>query len=511
MMTRHVMIAVGLVLIPMAGFAQEPPPRPPTPQPSRAVPLPKAAPPSPERQLIEYFTATRPPMPLQAEKQLLEYSLTTPFPGAAPVWSGFNATPVRQTWYRDDPADSLYRVAHGLFSRHEYRAAAERYSEVRAKHPDSRYFCDAAYYEAFARYRLGTPADLRTASAVLEGSSDRCSDATRRADVPELRSRIDGALARSGDGAAAERVRRTASQGLTVCDREEQNVKIEALSALSQMEPETAAPVLRNVLNSKDECLAPVRRQALGLVARRNDGESVTLLSAAARTDPNRTNQLEAVRALARMNTDASYAAIEAVMRTTTDERLQTEMVSTLARNEQPRAQMIVRTLIDRNDVSPRVRVSAINALATRREVPTEYWRSAYGRMDTDDLRRAVMAALARQNTDEAQQVLLGIARSPAEPTAIRTNAIARVQGTAPLDGIYGLLTSADSRSLRLAIVNALASRNEPEATARLIEIARTNTDPDVRAAAIRALSRSPRREDPRVARALGEIIGCCQ
>lgn len=491
-MTRHVMTAVVLVLMPVGGLAQEPPPPPPPPQ--QALPLTKAV-----------------PFPVQAENQLLEYFTAAKAPAFVQDAYMGAVTAARQTWYRDDPADSLYRVAHGLFSRHEYRAAAERYAEVRAKHPASRYFCDAAYYEAFARYRLGTPADLRTAYAVLEGSGERCSDAARRADVPELRSRIDGALARLGDGAAAERVRRAASQGLSVCDREEQNVKIEALSALAQMEPETAAPVLRNVLNSTDECLAPVRRQALGLVARRNDGESVALLSTAARTDPNRTNQLEAVRALSRMNTDASYAAIEAVMRTTTDERLQMEMVSTLARSDQARAQTIARTLIDRSDVSPRVRLAAISALATRREVPTEYWRSAYGRMETDDLRRAVMAALARQNTEEAQQTLLGIARNPAEPTAIRTNAIARVQATAPLDGIYGLLSSADSRSLRLAIVNALASRKEPEATDRLIEIARTNTDPDVRAAAIRALSRTPRREDPRVARALGEIVGCCQ
>ena len=163
--------------------------------------------------------------------------------------------------YQDDPADSLFRAAHSLFSKQEYRAGATRFAEVRTRHPNTKYFCDAAYYEAYARYRLGTPAELRTAYTVLDGVGTRCATASRRADLPELRARIDGALARAGDGPAAERVRRDASQGENVCDSEERHVKIGALGALAQVDPQAADPVLRTVLNTKDDCSAPVRRQ----------------------------------------------------------------------------------------------------------------------------------------------------------------------------------------------------------------------------------------------------------
>src|SRR4029079_11050918 len=156
-------------------------------------------------------------------------------------------------------------------------------------------------YEAFARYRLGTPNDLRTAYRVLDGMGSRCADASRSEDVPELAARVDGVLARLGDGDATERVRRAASQGRRVCDREERNVKIQALYALAQMDPEGAKTILAKVLDHRDECYAPVRREALGLVARTSDANSVALLARTARTDPDFDTQAAAVDALTRI------------------------------------------------------------------------------------------------------------------------------------------------------------------------------------------------------------------
>ena len=66
---------------------------------------------------------------------------------------------------------------------------------------------------------------------------------------------------------------------------------------------------------------------------------------------------------------------------------------------------------------------------------------------------------------------------------------------------------TADSRSTRATVVTGLASRNEPESTDRLIEIARTGTDAEVRRAAIRCLGEAPRRNDPKVQKALAEIL----
>jgi len=426
-------------------------------------------------------------------------------------WGMGDDTPRRPQFHEQDPADSLYRAAYGFFSRQEYRPAADRFSELRSRFATSRYLCDAAYYEAFARYRLGTPEELRTAYTVLQGSADRCTSPSSRRDVPELLARIDGALARVGDAAAAARLRTAASQGQSVCDREERSVKIAALSALAQMDPEAANPVLRGVLTTTDECSAPVRRQAIAMVARRDDAEAAALLGEVFRNDPERQNRLAVVEALGNMSNEAAIVALEAHLRDTTDERVQAAAAGVLGESENPRALTAVQSLIERNDVAERIRVSAISSLATNEAIPFDYWRGLYGRVESDELRRAVVGAIARNRSEQAQQFLLTLARNPSEPYEAREAAISRIRSTAPIAELYRLYETADTRTMRMSVVSGLSARRESEATDHLIEIAKTSTDPEVRAAAIRALGQNSRRQDPRVVRALTEIMGCCQ
>lgn len=439
--------------------------------------------------------------------QLSDRGLT----GGFDLWGRGDDTPRRPQFHEQDPADSLYRAAYGFFSRQEYRPAAERFSQLRSRFPTSRYLCDASYYEAFARYRLGTPEELRTASSVLQGSQAGCTTPSSRRDVPELLLRIDGALARLGDAAAATRLRTAASQGQSLCDREERSVKIAALSALAQMDPEAANPVLRGVLTTTDECSAPVRRQAIGMVARRDDAEAVALLGEVFRNDPERANRIAVVEALGNMSNDAAIAALEGHLRNTTDERVQAEAASVLGESENPRALTAVQALIERADVAERIRVSAISSLSRNEAIPLDYWRALYTRVESADLREAVVSAIGRNRTEPAQQFLLGLARNAAEPYEAREAAISRIRTTAPIAELYSLYQTADTRTMRMSIVSGLSARRESEATDRLIEIAKTSTDPEVRAAAIRALGQNSRREDPRVVRALTEIMGCCQ
>ena len=59
-------------------------------------------------------------------------------------------------------------------------------------------------------------------------------------------------------------------------------------------------------------------------------------------------------------------------------------------------------------------------------------------------------------------------------------------------------------RGIREQVMNVLAYRKEPEATDKLIEIARTGTDPQLRRLAINYL---PRKNDPRTQKLLLEIL----
>jgi hypothetical protein len=136
-------------------------------------------------------------------------------------------------------------------------------------------------------------------------------------------------------------------------------------------------------------------------------------------------------------------------------------------------------------------------------------WRALYGKMNSDNLREAMINAVPRGQSDEMQTFLLGIAKNPAEAQTLRVSAVNRVRTTASIDDLMKVFESAESRSLRTAVVNAFGARNEPEATDRLIEIAKTSTDVEVRSTAIRYLGQSNRKDDPKVKKALCDIVGC--
>ncbi|HEU4787437.1 MAG TPA: outer membrane protein assembly factor BamD, partial [Gemmatimonadaceae bacterium] len=71
-------------------------------------------------------------------------------------------------WVQGDPADSLYRAARDALIRGDYGRAARQFSEIVQKYPKSVYFSNAQYYEALARYKVGTTDDLRQAARILE-------------------------------------------------------------------------------------------------------------------------------------------------------------------------------------------------------------------------------------------------------------------------------------------------------------------------------------------------------
>jgi HEAT repeat protein len=302
-------------------------------------------------------------------------------------------------------------------------------------------------------------------------------------------------------------VRRAASQGRGVCDREERNVKIQALSALAQMDAEGAKPILNQVLTLRDDCSAPVRREALQLLSRSADAGVIATLARVARTDPDYETQAAAVEWLSRIATEPAFAAIEELLRTATDERLQSAAARAMARNDNARAQTTVRALAERRDVSERLRAYVIQSMASNGNTPTEYWRSLYPKVESDELRRAVINAVNR-TSDEGMAFLLSIARDATVSPSVRELAISRVRQTAPIADLYRLFEAADTRSIRQSIVSGLAARREPEATDRLIDIAKRGTDPEVRSSAIRYLGQPARRDDPKVRKALADILG---
>jgi HEAT repeat protein len=419
----------------------------------------------------------------------------------------------RASWASEDPADSLYRQAREALNRGEYRRAAQLFGDVTNKFPKSVYAQDCAYWEAFSRYRSGSTDDLKLALKILEGVDVNLMRSNRESsvDVPALRARVQGALAARGDQKAAADLQKELANKES-CDREDMSVRAEALSALGQMDPASAMPVVKKVLQKRDECTVELRRRALYVAGRQTDAEAAAVILDVAKNDPDRDLRAEAMRWLPRVAGDNAVPQLEEMLKTSTDESTQRSAVYALSSIDTERARRAVRTLIERTDVSENVRYEAINGFSREREgrsISAEemnYLRSLYGKLDSPKLRQAVLTSVSRVETPDNAAFMLNIAKAENENTSIRYTAIQRLSrmGNVSATDIAKLYDVADARSLREQILIALSQRKEPEAIDKMMEVAKKDTDPNIRRTAVSLLARS---NNERAKQLLKELI----
>lgn len=452
----------------------------------------------------------------------------------APSGFGYARDPLDRmppaAWAQGDPADSLYRVARDALSRGDYGRSAQMFAELEQKFPKSAYAPNAPYWEAMARYKIGTTDELKAAARALEPLASKVSqngangsngsnnygfyvDGQRRmvndAEISALYTRINGTLAQRGDRDAAAKIEKAASQnGGAVCDPEEMSVKSEALNALSQMDPATSVPLLKRVLDRKDQCTAPLRRNAIFMLGRRADADSYALIANVAKTDPDMSVRLEAINFLAKQPGDAGINTLEEILRTDQDERVQRAAIRSLTSSDNPRARTSMRSLIERKDVSTSQRIEAVNAFNSDRVTPEDaaYLRNTYPKVDNDRVRDAIISAVGRIGGPDNDRWLLSVASNQNESGQLRTAAISRLYRSPNITvaDLSKLYDAADSYSLRQQIISALQLRKEPEATDKLVDIAKNSTDVNIRREALRAIQRS---NDPRKAQLLIDIV----
>ena len=413
----------------------------------------------------------------------------------------------RTPYLQGDPADSLYRLARELLNRGEYRRAAVTFRELSTKLPTSGYAADALYWQAFALYRIGGTTEMRSAIEALELQKAKYPGARLQSENATLSLRIRGALAARGDAAAAATIRTAAGDSALRCDREEQSVRVEALNALTQSDPEGATPILQRTLARRDSCSVPLRRTAVFLVGNKNrDAASVALLAQVARNDPSIEVRGSALEWLARVPGDEALSVLEELSRDSSDTRVQQAAVRALVRHPSPRARQLVRTIVERSDSPERLRLEALSAFDKDRATSDDvaWMRTLYTRTDNSRVKARIVNTLANIGGDEVDQWMLAMARNVDESSDTRRYAVRRVGRTLPIAELAKLYDTSAERAIRDVLIETLAQRAEGEATDKLLDIVKTGTDPQLRSRAISALTR---KKDPRTLRLLMEII----
>jgi TolA-binding protein len=408
-------------------------------------------------------------------------------------------------WAHQDVADSAYRVARELFNRGEYGQAVQAFRTLPTRYPNSAYAPEAAYYQAFSLFRIGSTNDLREALAALEAAKTRYPNARSKTEAATLATRIRGVLAQRGDTQAAAELARAANEQGVTCDREEQSVQTEAMNALSRSDAGNVNELITRVLARKDECSIPLRRNAVFLVGNRRDAQAVTILAGVARNDPSVDVRVEALNVIGRLPNDEGVTVLEELVRDN-DERIQRAAIRALVRHPSAKARTSVRTLVERDDVSERVRSEALSAFNADRATADDiaWLRSLYGKFTTSSLKSRTLSAIVRVGGPEVDQWLVSIARDDNQPSDIRSTAMRRIGETLPIPDLGRLYDTATQQRFRSEIISVLGKRKEDASTDKLIDIIKNGTDPSLRRSAIAAITS---KNDPRATQLLLDII----
>ncbi len=424
--------------------------------------------------------------------------------------AGFATVPP-EPWGEVGPADSLYRLGREAINRGDFRRAAALFAEISTKYPRSQYAPDAPYWRAFALYRAGRDDDLREALRSLDAQRARFPRAQTIADARELAVRIRGVLAQQGDVESAEAVSRVAARNQPcVRDDNDSEIRAAAMNALLQMDAQSALPIIKQVLQKRDECSIALREKAVFLLAQKSSSETEALLLDVLRNDPSRSVREQAVFWMGQVRTEKAAAALEEIATSSPDMDLRAKAIHALHEQGSERAAALLRRLAESEQTPESVREQAIFWLGQRRsQENATFLRGLFGRLGraerNDEIRKKVMFSLSQMRGFGNDRWLLNIALDTTNSEDVRGHGLwtagqAGIPGS-DLVALYDRLTDAEVKE---KLIWVLSESQDRAATDKLVEIAQKDRDREMRKKALFWLGQ---KNDPRVRQILVDIL----
>jgi TolA-binding protein len=454
------------------------------------------------------------------------------------------ATPAAAMPAPPDSADNLWKQAREALSDGDYDRAASLFEAVRKQFPRSSYIGDSYYWQAFALSRDGSQSRLRRALDLLETQTESYASAgtVKSGEARTLAVRLRGQLARSGDAESAATIATSANEAARVsakdarraaqaartmtstaragrggrgsdvpdgCMSEDEDERIEALNALLQMNAAQAMPILEKVLARRDKCSELLRRKAVFLVSQKRSTDAADLLLKVAKGDPDAETREQAVFWLSQVSDDRAEVFLVDLIKDSKDDELQRRALFSLSQRRSERAQQAVRDYATRADASPDVRQQAVFWIGQRRsEENAKFLRDLFTRTTDGELREKILFSLSQMKGFGNEQFVLQQSANTQLSLELRKQALfwaaqSGAVSTATLGELYG---KTSDREMRDQVIFTLSQRGnkDPGAVDKLLEIAKSEPDRELRKRAIFWLGQS---KDPRAAQFLQQII----
>ncbi|PYO60271.1 MAG: hypothetical protein DMD70_08925, partial [Gemmatimonadetes bacterium] len=330
-----------------------------------------------------------------------------------------------------DPTDSLWRAARQALNHADYQSAANLFGDLAHRYPTAVRAGDALYWAAFALYKND---NLDRARSFLLTQQQRYPKAVTLRDGDALLARVQAALAKQGDAAAAEWIRRhvqpTVDTGRTrggSCPGEDDDddLRIAALNGLLQMDATSALPILKKVLARRDSCSAGLRRKAVFIVSQKRGTETEDILLDVARHDSDPEVRQQAVFWLSQVGSDRAVTALDSILSSATDPELQDKAIFALSQIHQGRAGQILRDYAANERAPDEAREKAIFWLGQQRSPENAaFLRGMYAKLTGEELKEKVIFSLSQMGGADNGRWLMDIALNEREPVEMRKKAL---------------------------------------------------------------------------------------
>ena len=284
---------------------------------------------------------------------------------------------------------------------------------------------------------------------------------------------------------------------------EDASVQQEALTALMRMETDRIE-ILRNVIDRDDECSVNLRAYAVERLAREETEEAQQELIALATNHPDPETRRSAVQGLRRFDTQAAVDALVNLLTQSDDAEIQEAAIAGLRRSENAGALAALEAYAADASRPEDLREDAIVALGRRSDADAGVLIRLYPALDTEELKSALIGRLRRivENGDEqAETWLFNLVFDVSEAADIRSEALDAWSRSPSLQ--LSSLVEAHERltesGLRERVFYALYRRADrvgddvtrTEIVGRMVELARMETDREVRERAVYWLGRT--------------------
>jgi HEAT repeat protein len=368
------------------------------------------------------------------------------------------------------PAMRVFAEGRDLLDNSEWAKAAEKFRSFVATYPKDKDIDAAYFWLAYALNKQGhkDEASKRLAQLVTEYPHSKWLDEAK------------ALLVEMGDPQAVR-------QGIE--SKENDEIKIIALQSLFENNPERAFQYASEML--KSPATSPQMKEAVvSLIGSHGGKQALPLLLQIARTDPDPRLRRTAIHRLGEEGGDAVIDDLRGIYQTDRDPEIKQQVLHALSEMEGPRAKEILLEVARNQSENIQMRTMAIHWLGECDDSAFADLSQVYDADRNPQIRMQVLHAFSEMSDPRAAQKLSEAARSSDDPNlrAAAIHWLGEKSGDAAFDELSKIYDADQSGEVRMQVLHSFSEMQNPRARAKLLEVARSSTDFQLRVAAIRWL-----------------------